>query len=536
MSAIQRHVSARRELTQRWYAEGWYGEQTLFDVLSTGSTVRPNTRIIFETESGRRELTLMTALADAERLAAALYQRGIRATDVVAVQLPNWPEALVTYAAIARLGATILPIVHIYGPAETGSIVAQANAKALILPDVWGSIDYLERLESMVRPAGLEHVIVVGDRAPHDVLRFGDLMRADAARVDDPSVGPDERCILLYTSGTTAEPKGVQHSHNSFLTELRTSPTPPQGEAGTVNFQPFPAGHIAGLSALLGPFVHGFTTILMDRWNPRSAAAAIEEFGVTAMSGTPFHIASLLDELGDKRASRLGLRHIVTGGAGVPPALVERADSCGWSVARCYGSSEQPTVTASPSDAPMSERAYSDGSPLPGNDVRIADYGEVLIIGPDQFLGYTNPAYDSDAFTEDGWFRTGDIGTLDSGRLTITDRKKDVIIRGGENISSSEVEAVLARHDAIAEAAVIAVSDDRYGERVGAFVILRPGASIALHDVQELFRTSGMARQKTPEHLFVVDEFPRTAAGKVKKHELRSSLSRASGGRDSHFT
>jgi acyl-CoA synthetase (AMP-forming)/AMP-acid ligase II len=121
---------------------------------------------------------------------------------------------------------------------------------------------------------------------------------------------------------------------------------------------------------------------------------------------------------------------------------------------------------------------------------------------------------------------------LESGRLTITDRKKDVIIRGGENISSSEVEAVLARHDAIAEAAVVAVPDDRYGERVGAFVILRPGASIALHHVQELFRSTGIARQKTPEHLFVVDEFPRTAAGKVKKHELRSSLSRASDGSD----
>jgi acyl-CoA synthetase (AMP-forming)/AMP-acid ligase II len=205
---------------------------------------------------------------------------------------------------------------------------------------------------------------------------------------------------------------------------------------------------------------------------------------------------------------------------------------------RCYGSSEQPTVTANGFDDPLAERAGNDGTPLEhcavrivgpdGRDAEAGTDGEVWLQGPDQFVGYTDPALNREAFTEDGWFRTGDVGRLDArGRLAITDRLKDIVIRGGENISSMEVEALLVRHPAIAEAAVVGVPDDVYGERVGAFLLLVPGArEPSLADLGAHFASLGVARQKTPEWIRVVADLPRTPAGKVKKHELRPTVPR----------
>ena len=225
----------------------------------------------------------------------------------------------------------------------------------------------------------------------------------------------------------------------------------------------------------------------------------------------------------------------MTGAAAVPPTLVERADRAGVPSYRCYGSSEHPSVTSSLPSDPLEKRAMTDGSPMPPNEIRIVDDdgkdvdpgkpGEVATRGPELFVGYSDDALNVAAFLPGGWFLTGDIGVVDAeGYLTITDRKKDVIIRGGENIASKEVEDVLSRHSAIDDVAVVAEPDERYGERVCAFVTLREGADLSLDEVRRLFANAGVARQKTPERLEVVDAFPRTAAGKIKKFELRDRL------------
>jgi acyl-CoA synthetase (AMP-forming)/AMP-acid ligase II len=521
--AVDRRTGARRELQQRWYEEGFYGNQTLAEVLASGAQRHPTTLLTFESTQGRASVTLPEVLARAERFAAGLHRIGLRPGDVVAVQLPNRVETAVAYAAVARLGATVLPIVHTYGPVETGFVLRESGASALLVPDAWGSIDYTHHLREMGETPQLRHVIVVGNHMPTGAFSFAALAADEGSAPAAADVTAADRCLLLYTSGTTADPKGVQHSHNSLVTELRLSPTPPI-VAGTVNLQPFPAGHIAGLTAVLSPFVHGYDTIMMDRWDAVRAAELIDEFGVTAMAGTPFHLATLLDACEARPGVCTTMRDVLTGGAGVPPALVERAERAGWKVARCYGSSEQPTVTASTSDDRLEHRAYTDGRPLPGAHVRIAHDGEVLVIGPDQFFGYTNPSLDEAAFTDDGWFCTGDVGRLDDDRLVITDRKKDIIIRGGQNISASEVEGVLARHEAVAEAVALAMPDDRYGERVCAVVVLRPGCQLNLDAVRAHFFAAGIARHKTPERLVIVDDLPRTPAGKVRKHELREQL------------
>ena len=220
------------------------------------------------------------------------------------------------------------------------------------------------------------------------------------------------------------------------------------------------------------------------------------------------------------------------GGTGVTPEHVAAADRAGFAGSRSYGLTEHSTVSVGWRDMPFEQRAQTDGRVQPGSEVRIVDElerelprgsdGEILVRGPELFIGYTDAALNAQAFTTDGWFRTGDIGRFDSANcLTLTDRKKDIVIRGGENISSQEVERVLATHPAVQDVAVVAQPDPRYGEKVCAFVVLHSGGSLDLAGVQQHFAAAGVARQKTPEGLHVVNELPRTASGKVKKGELR---------------
>jgi acyl-CoA synthetase (AMP-forming)/AMP-acid ligase II len=506
--------AARARWEARWREQGLHRGITLAALLAEGAARYGDTPLTFFSRMRPAIWALRELHEEGERIASALHERGLAAGDALAVQLPNWPETAIAYYAAARLGLLLVPIVSIYGPAEVGHILRRSEAKAYVAAAEFRrrrAADDVPRLGE----TQLEHVIVVGEpQAGYDAW---DDLRPGAPPPAPPgdSTAP---AVLLYTSGTTAEPKGVIHSHDTLIAELTRSPTPPPDTPGTVSLQPFPAGHTAGLVALLGPAVHGHPTIVMDAWDADDAAALIEEHGVTAMAGTPIFLSSLLDVGGDIST----LRHATTGGAGVPPALVERADAQGWRVCRCYGATEGPSVTATEPTDPLRLRAYTDGRPIGGAQIRIVD-GEVAVLSPESFVAYDDARANADAFTDDGWFLTGDIGALDAdGCLTITDRKKDIIIRGGENISSKEVEDVLARHPAILEAAVVAAPDDVYGERVCAFVVTT--AAITLDDIRAHFERAGVARQKTPERLELVEELPRTPAGKVKKPDLRRLL------------
>jgi cyclohexanecarboxylate-CoA ligase len=232
------------------------------------------------------------------------------------------------------------------------------------------------------------------------------------------------------------------------------------------------------------------------------------------------------------------LSNFMVGAARVPASLVERADRAGITVYRAYGSTEHPVITTGTPADPLAKRAGTDGLLTPGNEIRLLDdddnevavggQGEIVSRGPEMFIGYTDPALDAESFLPGGWFRTGDIGRLDAeGYLTITDRKKEIVIRGGENIASKEVEDLLAMHPAVMEAAVVGQPDERYGERVAAFVQLRPGAQLDLDEVRRHFAAIGVAKQKTPERLEQIDELPRTPSGKVRKVELRDRLRRS---------
>jgi len=521
-----------RELNaEHWYRTGFYRTETLSQAMDRAVREHPHNQFHFHVGGVATTLTTAEIGRQGRRLAGALYTLGVRKGDVFAMQLPTRPETLVLYIAAIHAGATLLPIVHTYGPAELGFILRASRARWFAMPDRSGNIDFIERLAQAGELPDLERTIVLGETAPPRGVLFSDLVLCATADFPAPAQHADEVCVLLYTSGTTAAPKGVQHTHNTIRAEWDI----PFFDNRGPYLNPFPAGHIAGFNYMLRPMVCGVPMVLLDRWDADLAAELVERHRVTQSGGTPFFLLSLIEAA--ERAGRdlSSLVHYGLGATGVSPEHVMLTEKYGFRGGRSYGLTEHSTVTKFEVDMPIERRAYTDGKLQPGSEVRIVDdnehdlprgaEGEILLRGPELFVGYTDPALNAASFTEDGWFRTGDIGTLDSDNyLTITDRKKDIIIRGGENISSREVEDIVGRHPAVLEVAAVAMPDPRYGEKVCVFTILRPGTSLTFEALTAHCATCGIAKHKIPEKLVIEADLPRTPSGKIKKATLRARL------------
>jgi acyl-CoA synthetase (AMP-forming)/AMP-acid ligase II len=516
-------------LRDRWYRDGWFSERTCLDAFEAGASEHGSTPVVFATADVVQTVTVGEIHDRARSLAAALQRLGTRIGEAVAVQLTNRVECAVAYQAVLLCGAVLVPIVHIYGVAEVGFILAESGARVLIVPERFRTISYIERIREFSRIETLHHVVVVDAAEGDGYLPWSQLQTPGDYR--RPQVSADGVCLLLYTSGTTSAPKGVQHSHNTVLAEQRTLPALIAGAPDDVSLVTFPPGHIAGVGNMLRPLMSGGRTVFLDRWDPIRAVELGHEYGVTSTAGAPIHLQDILN-LGASGVKLPALREFLVGAAPVSEELGRRAAAAGIATFRSYGATEHPTVTGEHAGEPQWARLGTDGKPLPGSTVRIlapdgtevptGGDGEVVIQGPEQFVGYRDAALNADAFTADGWFRTGDLGHVDSaGRLTITDRIKDVIVRGGETISSGQVEEVLNGHPAVAEGAALAAPDARHGEVVAAVVALKPGAALDIDALVTHFVAAGLARQKTPERLIIVDALPRTALGKVRKAELR---------------
>jgi acyl-CoA synthetase (AMP-forming)/AMP-acid ligase II len=526
------------EVAARYVREGFWTDDTLGAVLAGALSTHPER--VFRVRSQRRPFVgTLGGLHDlALRVAGGLRARGVGPGDVVAFQLPNWMEAAATFYATSFLGAVMVPIVHFYGPKEVGYILARSEAKAYVVADRFGHADYLALIEQ-VRPElpALETVAVVGDDVPAGTVPFAALL--EGPPLDGPApVDPTAPAVVAYTSGTTSEPKGVIHTHRTLLCEMRQLGAAQAKGAGP-SLWGLPVTHASGmLGALLLPVVKDQPVHLIDVWDPGVILAAMLEDQLGSGSGATFFLTSLLDhpDIGPEHL-RL-MRHIGLGGSSIPAAVTERATALGLVVSRMYGSTEHPSTTASPYEDPVDKRVHTDGKPLPGVELRLVDDddrdvapgqpGEILSRGPDCCMGYTDPALTARAFTADGWYRTEDVGVLDAnGYLTIVDRKKDIIIRGGENVSALEVEELLTRMPGVAEVAVVAAPDARLGEHACAFVRALPGAAPpGLDAIRDHLAGAGLARPKWPEEVRVVDDFPRTASGKVQKFVLRDELRR----------
>jgi acyl-CoA synthetase len=531
------------ELVAGYRQDGFWTDESLGSLLAGRLAARPE--LTFKLRSDLRPWTgtFGDVLDGSRRVARGLAQAGVEPGDVVAFQLPNWIEAALLFYGAGLLGAVVVPIVHFYGAKEVRYILDRSGARVLVTADAFRGIDYLAMLDTFVGdlPA-LEDVYVVGSgsgRGAGGASRwtpFSALLSAD--RVEVPAtVDPASAALVAWTSGTTSDPKGVLHSHRTIVAEARQLASARSGPPTLIGA---PVGHAIGmLGALMVPVLEGQPVGMIDTWDPGAVLAAMVEDKVSAATGATFFLTSLLDHP-DFGAEHLELMPVVAiGGAPVPRAVAERTASLGMSMIRMYGSTEHPSTTGSRNGIdPPDKGRYTDGRALPGVEIRLVDEdgedvdtgapGEILSRGPDLCEGYTDPALTAEAFVDDGWYVSGDIGVIDpDGYLTITDRKKDIIIRGGENVSAAEVEELLLRMPGVAEAAVVAAPDARLGEHACAFVRLLPAAGsapLSMEAVRAHLSAEGLGRQKWPEELRFVDDFPRTASGKVQKFVLRQRV------------
>lgn len=485
-------------------------------------------------------LTYGAVALEARRLITALQGMGLQAGEVVSFQLPNWREAVAIDIACAALGLVVNPIVPIYRDAELRFILSDACSRVLFIPEQFRSIDYLQMVNQL-RPElpDLAHVVVVrGTSEPDNWLAFETLVEAPPAALDTlPEVDPNSPKCRLYTSGTTGFPKAVLHSHNTLNYVQQCSIRHSGISASDVMVMPSPVTHITGYSSGINmAFMSEAKSALMERWNADAAIDYMHRVnGTMTVGATPF-LQELLDAA-ERRGDRLpSLRQFSCGGAAVPPQLIRRAwDSFENCIAvRVYGSTEVPLVTYGWRDNP--ELAATTDGQLYAFDVRILDDngndvapgmdGEIAARGPGMLLGYADAQQNLEAHTADGFFLTGDIGQVTpDGAVLITDRKKDIIIRGGENLSAKEIEDALHAHSGIREASVVAMPHSRLGEGVCAFVICAEGIESVTQEELALFTDQqGLARQKIPERVIVVQDLPRTPSGKVRKDQLRQRL------------
>ena len=450
-------------------------------------------------------------------LAGSLRRRGVRRGDVVTWQLPNWWEAVVLYRACWRCGAVAAPLHHQVGASEVDAMLEVLEPKAVFASP---SLPLAGRADAVpVRDGG----------SGFEELVAGPPVLASPNR-------PSDLAAVIFTSGSMGRPKAVLHTHRG-LAYKALSMAAVHGLSGRdAVLMPAPLAHISGLlNAVLVPGAAAMRTVLMERWEVDEGLRLIEEEGISFMIGPPSLFSAILDAPGFDAARVRSLRVVSSGMMGVSPAFIEEARlGLGAIVKRSYGSSEAPTVSTCTNDDPPERCRDSDGRAVGSTEIRIVDpstfrqrrpgrEGEVWVRGPELFGGYAD-AEETAAAVHRGWFRTGDLGVVDEqGWLCITGRLKELIIRGGENISAAEVERALEAHPDITRAVVVGCPDPRLGERVAAFVVARREVDVA--ECLRWFGEHGVARFKTPEVVIQLDDLPLLPAGKPDRAALKDRAS-----------
>jgi cyclohexanecarboxylate-CoA ligase/acyl-CoA synthetase len=472
--------------------------------------------------------------ARALSLAAGFRGLGLGPGDIVAAQLPNGVEFLTCYLATGYIGATLQTIHMPYRGAEVETLLAHSGAAAAVClaqgKDASPAEIVLSRKPKLPH---LKHVIAVGPPRP-DTIAFASLAGAAADEPALPAVSASDRFVLLYTSGTTAAPKGVPVDYARFLFNASRSAAELGIDNASILLSAAPYTHLYGLFSVNLALTTGAATAIMPPFTPPALYAALDACRPTGLFVAPAHMSACLNEGLLSRERLASLRFVLISGSICPPALAHAVQGLmpDGKVLQLWGMSEMQAGTFTRPDDPLSVRSSTAGRASPGTELRIADgetvlptntEGELQARGRSVFAGYLgNAEATAAAFTSDGWFRTGDLARLDAqGNLEITGRLKDVINRGGVKFNAADVETIIGAHEAVAQCAIVPMPDPVLGERACCFLVLKPGASaVTLDDLRTWLSARDVAKLKWPERVEIIADMPMTPTRKVKKTEL----------------
>lgn len=520
--------------------QGLWGDASLADYWQQTARAMPDKIAVVDNHGASYTYSALDHAASC--LANWMLAKGIESGDRIAFQLPGWCEFTVIYLACLKIGAVSVPLLPSWREAELVWVLNKCQAKMFFAPTLFKQtrpVDLILPLQNQLPQ--LQQIVGVDKLAPAtSSLSLSQIIADNTPLTMAITTHGDELAAVLFTSGTEGLPKGVMLTHNNILASERAYCARLNLTWQDVFMMPAPLGHATGfLHGVTAPFLIGARSVLLDIFTPDACLALLEQQRCTCMLGaTPF-VYDLLNLLEKQPADLSALRFFLCGGTTIPKKVARECQQRGIKLLSVYGSTESSPHAVVNLDDPLSRFMHTDGYAAAGVEIKVVDdarktlppgcEGEEASRGPNVFMGYFDePELTARALDEEGWYYSGDLCRMDeAGYIKITGRKKDIIVRGGENISSREVEDILLQHPKIHDACVVAMPDERLGERSCAYVVLKaPHHSLSLEEVLAFFSRKRVAKYKYPEHIVVIEKLPRTASGKIQKFLLRKDIMR----------
>ncbi|MGX4820214.1 medium-chain fatty-acid--CoA ligase [Escherichia coli] len=520
--------------------QGLWGDASLADYWQQTARAMPDKIAVVDNHGASYTYSALDHAASC--LANWMLAKGIESGDRIAFQLPGWCEFTVIYLACLKIGAVSVPLLPSWREAELVWVLNKCQAKMFFAPTLFKQtrpVDLILPLQNQLPQ--LQQIVGVDKLAPAtSSLSLSQIIADNTSLTTAITTHGDELAAVLFTSGTEGLPKGVMLTHNNILASERAYCARLNLTWQDVFMMPAPLGHATGfLHGVTAPFLIGARSVLLDIFTPDACLALLEQQRCTCMLGaTPF-VYDLLNVLEKQPADLSALRFFLCGGSTIPKKVARECQQRGIKLLSVYGSTESSPHAVVNLDDPLSRFMHTDGYAAAGVEIKVVDdarktlppgcEGEEASRGPNVFMGYFDePELTARALDEEGWYYSGDLCRMDeAGYIKITGRKKDIIVRGGENISSREVEDILLQHPKIHDACVVAMPDERLGERSCAYVVLKaPHHSLSLEEVVAFFSRKRVAKYKYPEHIVVIEKLPRTASGKIQKFLLRKDIMR----------
>ncbi|EOX8175273.1 medium-chain fatty-acid--CoA ligase [Escherichia coli] len=520
--------------------QGLWGDASLADYWQQTARAMPDKIAVVDNHGASYTYSALDHAASC--LANWMLAKGIESGDRIAFQLPGWCEFTVIYLACLKIGAVSVPLLPSWREAELVWVLNKCQAKMFFAPTLFKQtrpVDLILPLQNQLPQ--LQQIVGVDKLAPAtSSLSLSQIIADNTPLTTAITTHGDELAAVLFTSGTEGLPKGVMLTHNNILASERAYCARLNLTWQDVFMMPAPLGHATGfLHGVTAPFLIGARSVLLDIFTPDAYLALLEQQRCTCMLGaTPF-VYDLLNVLEKQPADLSALRFFLCGGTTIPKKVARECQQLGIKLLSVYGSTESSPHAVVNLDDPLSRFMHTDGYAAAGVEIKVVDdarktlppgcEGEEASRGPNVFMGYFDePELTARALDEEGWYYSGNLCRMDeAGYIKITGRKKDIIVRGGENISSREVEDILLQHPKIHDACVVAMPDERLGERSCAYVVLKaPHHSLSLEEVVAFFSRKRVAKYKYPEHIVVIEKLPRTASGKIQKFLLRKDIMR----------